>query len=107
MFILPEHPSDCQLSVSYLMPCMGMEKKSKSNDLKEVLRQEQGRGRRYAPSDEEKEVYRKRKTQLKVFRGAMKGEYVFFALPRQRRTQEYDQYYQIWRDYHRDCDEAY
>jgi len=107
MFILPEHPSDCQLSVSYLLPCMGMEKKSKSKDLKEVLRQEQGRGRRYVPSDEEKEAYRKRKTQLKDILRAMNWEEVVIALSLRKRTQEYDQYYQIWRDYHRDRDEAY
>ena len=86
---------------------MGMEKKRKSRDLREVLRQEQGRGGRYVPSDEEKEAYRKSKKQLRDILRAMNWEEVVTALSLQRGKPEYEEYYRIWKDYHRDCDEAY
>jgi hypothetical protein len=83
-----------------------MEKKRKSRDLKEVLRQEQGRGKRYVPSEEEKEAYRRSQKQLRDILWAMKWEEVVTALSLRKGKPEYDEYYQVWRDYHRDCDES-
>ncbi len=85
---------------------MGTEKR-KSKDIREVLRQEQGRGRRYVPSEEEKESYKKRKGQFKDILRAMKWEEVVTALSLRQGTPEYDEPRRIWRDYHRDRDASY
>ena len=81
--------------------------KRKSRDMKEVLRQERGRSRRYVPSEEDKEAYKKRKKQLKDILRAMKWGEVATALSLRQGTPEYDEYRQIWKDYHRDCDVSY
>ena len=79
----------------------------KSKDMKEVLRQERARGQRYVHSEEEKEAYQRRKKQWKDTLRAMQWEEVVTALSLQQGKPEYDEYYRIWKDYHRDCDEAY
>jgi len=79
----------------------------RSQDMKEVLRQEQGRGKRYIPSEEEKKAYRKRKKQLKDALRVMRWEEVVSGLSLRKGTPEYEEYSQIWKEYHRDCDESY
>ena len=81
--------------------------KRKPNEMSEVLRQERARGQRYVHSEEEKETYELRKKQWKDTLRAMKWAEVVTALSLQRGKPEYDEYYRIWRDYHRDCDESY
>ncbi len=75
-------------------------------DLEEVLRQERGRGRRYIPSDEEKEGHRRRKKQLKDILRVMKWEEVVTALSLRKGTPEYEEYCQIWKSYQRDRGES-
>jgi hypothetical protein len=81
--------------------------KRKSKDLKEVLRQEQGRSKRYVPSEEEKEAYKKSLKPYKDMLRAMNWSEVVTALSLRQGTLEYDEYHRIWKDYRRDCDEFY
>ena len=81
--------------------------KRKPNEVREVIRQEEARGRGYVYSEEEKEAYQRRKKQWKDILRAMTWEEVTIALSLRQGKPEYDEYYRIWKDYHRDRDEAY
>lgn len=98
---LPKHPRFVNPVLGYPM------EKEQSRDMKEVLRQEKGRSRRYVPSEEEKEAYKKQTKQLKDILRVMNWREVVTALSLQRDTPEYDEYYRIWKDYRRDCGEFY
>ncbi|HEX7766892.1 MAG TPA: hypothetical protein VF443_09265, partial [Nitrospira sp.] len=77
-------------------------KKQKNGDLDEVLRQERGRGKKYVPSEEEKQAHRLLKKQWKDILAVMGWEDVVTALSLQEGTPEYDEYRRIWQSYRRD-----
>ena len=78
--------------------------KRKVSEMTEVLRQEEGRGGRPVPSEEDREAYARRKKEWKDILQAMTWEEVVIALSLREDKKEYAEMHQTWLRYRRGSD---